>query len=74
MKFGIDPPWYDDPVERFAFNLYAADCSSRADKINAYINDIIAGNYDIVLEFTPTDKELQYIIDRLAAAGIHATV
>ena len=29
MKFGIDPPWYDDPVERLAFNLYAIDCCEK---------------------------------------------
>ncbi len=23
MKIGIDPPWYDDPIERMAFNLFA---------------------------------------------------
>lgn len=23
MKFGVDPPWYNDPIERMAFNLFA---------------------------------------------------
>lgn len=23
MKFGVDPPWYDNPIERMAFNLFA---------------------------------------------------
>lgn len=22
MKIGIDPPWYDNPIERTAFNLF----------------------------------------------------
>lgn len=22
MKIGIDPPWYDTPIERMAFNLF----------------------------------------------------
>lgn len=26
MKFGVDTPWYDDPVERLAYNLYALNC------------------------------------------------
>ena len=25
MKLGIDAPWYDDPVETMAFNLYAME-------------------------------------------------
>ena len=23
MEFGVDPPWYNDPIERLAFNLFA---------------------------------------------------
>lgn len=23
MTFGVDPPWYNDPIERMAFNLFA---------------------------------------------------
>lgn len=26
MKFGIDPPWFQDDIERTAFNLYAIEC------------------------------------------------
>jgi len=36
MKFGIDAPWYDDPAERMAFNLYAMqheELDALADKI-----------------------------------------
>ena len=36
-KFGIDAPWYDGPVERAAFNLYAMSDSLIDDVIN-YIN------------------------------------
>ena len=32
MKFGIDPPWYDNPVERLAFNLYAMDCCEKEEE------------------------------------------
>lgn len=74
MKFGIDPPWYDNSIERVAFNLYAMDQESRTDKIENYIHKIIAGDYDAVLGFNPTDRELHYIIEELAAAGIEVTI
>ena len=38
MKFGIDAPWYNDPVERLAFNAYAMHEQEKMDVIN-YINE-----------------------------------
>lgn len=32
MKIGIDAPWYQDDVERLAFNLYAIDCEEKMKK------------------------------------------
>jgi hypothetical protein len=37
MKWGIDAPWYNDPVERFAFNGYAME-QSLVDNVIDYIN------------------------------------
>lgn len=66
MKFGVDAPWYQDNVERVAFNLYAMDCE-RLDEIvrdiqrlqYTSVQDIIEG-YGIDSEY-----ELNYIIKRL---------
>ena len=38
MKFGVDAPWYDDPVERVAFNGYAMEQSLLEDLAD-YINE-----------------------------------
>ena len=32
MKFGVDPPWYDNPVERMAFNLFAMSIEEEREK------------------------------------------
>ena len=32
MKFGVDPPWYDNPVERMAFNLFALSIEEEREK------------------------------------------
>ena len=34
MKFGVDPPWYDNPVERMAFNLFAMSIEEEREKNN----------------------------------------
>ena len=65
MKFGVDPPWYDNPVERMAFNLYAMDCE-RLNEIaaDAMLNNIapedIAATYGLKSQY-----ELDYILERL---------
>jgi hypothetical protein len=32
MKFGVDPPWYNDPIERMAFNLFAMSIEKEREK------------------------------------------
>ena len=32
--FGVDPPWYNDPIERMGFNLYAINIEERKEKID----------------------------------------
>ena len=32
MKFGVDPPWYNDPIERMAFNLFAMSIEEEQEK------------------------------------------
>ena len=34
MKFGVDPPWYNDPIERMAFNLFAMNIEEEREKNN----------------------------------------
>ena len=67
MKFGVDAPWYDGPVERMAFNLYAMDC----ERLNEIANDIIANGgvesaQDIVDKYNiKYPHELDYILERI---------
>ena len=42
-KFGIDAPWYDGPVERTAFNLYAM-----SELFRVPIDALISGNRQYV--------------------------
>ena len=34
MKFGVDPPWYNDHIERMAFNLFAMSIEEEREKNN----------------------------------------
>ena len=67
-KFGIDAPWYDDPVERVAFNLYAMDIS-RLDDIASEIINVYGGTTitddDIRDMYSLEDDELEYVIHRI---------
>ena len=66
MKFGIDAPWYDDPVERMAFNLYALDIS-RLDDIATEV--IYSGqhfsNEEIAEMYGLEEEELAYVVSRI---------
>ena len=68
MKFGVDAPWYDDPVERVAFNLYAMDLS-RLDNIAAEIVSLYGGqsitDEDIKDTYSLSDEELEYVLKRI---------
>lgn len=65
MKIGVDAPWYDDPVERMAFNLYAMECQ-HLDDIAEKVSE---GDYDswdeVQREFNLSDSDLKYIQGRL---------
>ena len=67
-KFGIDAPWYDDPVERVAFNLYAMN-TSRLDDIASEIISFYGGEIitddDIRDMYALNDDELEYVIRRI---------
>ena len=67
-KFGIDAPWYDDPVERVAFNLYAMDMSRlddiAAEIINRYGGESITDD-DIRDMYSLNDNELEYVIGKV---------
>ena len=32
MKFGVDPPWYNDSIGRMAFNLFAMSVEEEREK------------------------------------------
>jgi len=67
MKFGVDAPWYDDPVERMAFNLYAMDKQREMDLANA-IQDYLDGDEDLDYlrdKYDLTDEEYGLLLDEL---------
>lgn len=64
MKFGVDAPWYQDSVERVAFNLYAMDC----ERLNAIAKEIMttyAGDIVDIDDLKPVyglnDSEAEYV-------------
>lgn len=70
MKFGIDPPWYDDSVEHVAFNLYAMNC----EELNKIARNIVRdfGSdaegveiEDIKYSFNLNDEDAEYVYDRI---------
>ena len=66
MKFGIDAPWYDDPVERFAFNGYAIERSLLDDVVN-YINEhdcdnLVEACAAVNCPIDLADRNIQYIL------------
>lgn len=54
MKIGIDAPWYKDPVERVAFNLYAME----QDNLRAIAQDILMNHPDEDLDDLREEYEL----------------
>lgn len=71
MKIGIDSPWYNDPIERMAFNLYALHQSELDDAINRIIHN---GETSINFSFDLSTADEEYIRMNLAAAGIDADI
>lgn len=71
MKFGIDAPWYNDSVERVAFNLYAMSIEERNERIEQAITALAAGDDVDEAEIyayygiDPTPVELDYIHDEV---------
>ena len=70
MKIGVDTPWYDDPVERTAFNLYAMNI----EELNAIAGDIVHNfGYDIdgievegiVYSYNLNTEDAEYVYDRM---------
>lgn len=70
MKFGIDQPWYDNSVERVAFNLY----SMHQSELDDAINKIFAGETNITFSFELTERDEDYIRRTLAAGGFVAPI
>ena len=54
MKFGVDAPWYQDSVERVAFNLYAMDC----ERLNAIAEEIMTTYAGDIVDIDMTIFEL----------------
>ena len=36
---GVNPPWFQDPVETMAFNLYAMECEEKEEDENEDNNE-----------------------------------
>ena len=67
MKFGVDAPWYDDPVEKTAFNLYAISL----EEIDRIAKDIV-GNFPNDLESVDIeDICYSYNVDGYTAQAIY---
>jgi len=70
MKFGVDAPWYNDPVERMAFNLYAMNC----EELDRIARDVVR-NFgtdaegvtieDIKYSFNLSNEDAEYVYDRV---------
>lgn len=76
MKIGIDPPWYDNPVERTAFNLYAMNETYKQAEIDEWLTEVIYGGKEPLLDFSfdLTSGDIDYIMNKLADAGFDATI
>lgn len=70
MKIGVDAPWYDDPVERTAFNLYAMNI----EELDSIAKDIVHNfGYDvdgidiedIKYSYNLNDEDAEYVYDRI---------
>ena len=65
MKIGVDAPWYNDSVERVAFNLYAMDYQ-RLDDIAESLGDVDEYTWEEVQDyFNLNDNELSYVRERV---------
>lgn len=76
MRFGIDPPVYDNPIERTAFNLYAMNETYRQCEIDEWLTEVIQGGKEPLLDFSfdLTSGEINYIVNQLADAGYNVTL
>ncbi len=70
MKIGVDAPWYNDPVERTAFNLYAMNI----EELDSIARDIVHNfGYDvdgidiedIKYSYNLNDEDAEYVYDRI---------
>ena len=65
MKFGVDAPWYDDPVERMAFNLYAMDM----ERINEAVEEARENGWDtsmdLIVNTDLNEAERRYVLAQL---------
>lgn len=75
MKFGIDAPWYNDPVERLAFNGYAMEQSLLDDVVN-YINehdcdDLREACDAVSCPIDLADRNIPYILRKTGREGVY---
>lgn len=65
MKFGIDAPWYDNNIERVAFNVYAMHTSNLDEIVNWVIeNEIDEDTLQNVLK-DYSDEDIAYVLNEL---------
>lgn len=68
MKIGVDAPWYNDPIERTAFNLYAMNC----EEVNEIAEQIVATlPYNEIEGIDIEDIKYSFGIDDVAAQAVY---
>ena len=60
--FGVTPPWYKDPVEFMAFNLYAME-ESRKDELREFAKQLFYGTVDAHTTQYLSQSETQFVMD-----------
>ena len=65
MKFGVDAPWYDDPIERMAFNLYAMNMEHVNDVIKEARENGWETDTDLVINTDLNEPERRYALAKL---------
>ena len=60
--FGITPPFYRDPVETMAFNLYAMDIS-RKDELRDLAKQLHDSTYNIYATQYLTQSEVDFVMN-----------
>lgn len=70
MKFGVDAPWYDDPVEKLAYNLYALNC----EEVERIAREIVQNFHDDIEGIEIDDIRYSFNVSYTDAEAIYNRV